>query len=64
MNHIDEHDLERYHLGMVTTETEMAEIEEHILGCPVCAERAGEAADFVDMIRTVIIEGDLDLIGA
>src|SRR5438045_3536699 len=31
MHHIDDHDLERYHLGMVTDETELAQFEEHML---------------------------------
>ena len=37
MEHISDHDLERYHLGMVTDEEELAAIEEHYLGCPECA---------------------------
>lgn len=48
MDHIDDHDLERYHLGMIRTEAELAPFEEHLLACAECAERAEEAADFVD----------------
>jgi hypothetical protein len=39
--HISDHDLERYDLGMVQ-EPELAALEEPILGCAACAERAEE----------------------
>jgi len=61
MDHIDDHDLERYHLGMVTEEAELARIEEHLFGCASCAERAERAADYVDLIRAGIIRGNWDL---
>jgi hypothetical protein len=53
--HISDEDLERYHLGMVTDESELAPLEEHLLACSSCAERAEEA------IRAAIIEGGYDL---
>jgi predicted anti-sigma-YlaC factor YlaD len=46
---------------MVTDEEELAAIEEHLLGCPECAELAQEAADYVDTIRVAINSGDFDL---
>jgi hypothetical protein len=61
MNHISDHDLERYHFGMVTDEEESAAIEEHYLGCPKCAELAEKSAQYVDTIRAAIIAGNLDL---
>jgi hypothetical protein len=60
-NHISGHDLERLHLGMVTDESELSGIEEHYLACPRCAERAFEAADYVDAIRAAIIADNFDL---
>ena len=60
MEHVTDHDLERYHLGMVTDESELARLEEHILSCGDCAERAEELADYVDLIRAGIIEGGWD----
>jgi hypothetical protein len=60
MSHISDHDLERYHLGMVTDVSELAQIEEHVLGCSACAVQAEEAADYVDAIRAGIIQGDWD----
>lgn len=38
--HISGHDLERYHLGMVTDEAEFARLEEHQLWCGTCIDRA------------------------
>ncbi len=61
MNHISDTDLERYHLGMVTDDSELAALEEHYLGCPDCATRAEEAAEYVDRIRAEIIVGNFDL---
>ncbi len=40
MNHISNHGLECYHLGMVTDEAEIAAIEEHLLWCHICVNRA------------------------
>jgi hypothetical protein len=61
MKHISDHDLERYHLGMVTDEAELAALEEHYLGCPECAKRAEESAAYVDAIRAGTILGNWDL---
>ena len=61
MGHLSDHDLERYHLGMVKDEDELAALEEHYQGCPECATRAEEAADYVDAIRAAIITGNFHL---
>ena len=49
--HVSDHDLERYYLGMIKNEIELAALEEHILACASCAERAEEAQDYVDVMR-------------
>ena len=59
--HISDEDLESFYLGKVTDESELAPLEEHILACPSCVERAEEAQDRVDAIRKAIIEGGFDL---
>ena len=61
MNHISDHDLERYHLGMVVDEAELAAVEGHLLWCSICVDRAEEAADYVDAVRAGIIAGNFDL---
>jgi chorismate mutase len=49
--HISDHDLERYHLGMVKDEAELAHLEEHLLWCEACVDRAEAAAQYVDTVR-------------
>ena len=51
MKHIDDHDLERYHLGMVKDEAELAVLEGHLLWCGACVDRAEAAATYVDAVR-------------
>ena len=60
MPHISDHDLERYHLGMVTDEAELVPLEEHLLVCRTCIERAELVAEYVDLLRAAIIAGNLD----
>jgi hypothetical protein len=54
--HISDHDLERYCLDMITEEEELAPLEEHLLWCHSCVERAEEAQDYVDLIRRALSE--------
>jgi hypothetical protein len=49
--HISEHDMERYYLGMIKGECELAPLEEHLLGCEACVKRAEASDDYVDAIR-------------
>jgi hypothetical protein len=60
MDHISDHDLERFHLGMVTDEGELAPLEEHLLLCHSCVVRAEESAQYVDDLRAAIIKGNFD----
>ena len=50
-DHIDDHDLERYHLGMVKEEAELAALEEHLLWCGPCVDRTEAASQYVDTVR-------------
>jgi hypothetical protein len=59
--HVSDHDLERYHLGMVQHDFELAIIEEHLLTCSECINRAEQSAEGVDTIRSAIISGAFDL---
>ena len=59
MDHIADVDFERYHLGMVTDETELASIEEHLLGCHACQQCATESDDYVDLIRAALTAFDV-----
>jgi hypothetical protein len=40
MQHVSDRDLERHYLGMITDEAELAPLEEHLLSCSACVERA------------------------
>ena len=60
MEHISDHDLESYHLGMVVDEAELAPLEEHLLGCQGCVERAEQTATYVDTLRAAIVMGNFD----
>jgi hypothetical protein len=55
-SHISDHDLERYYLGMVTDEKELAPLEEHLLWCSWCVERAEQTQDWVDAMRVGLLE--------
>jgi hypothetical protein len=48
-------DLERYYLGMVKDEAELAALESHLLGCPACANRAEAAERYVDVMRVALM---------
>jgi hypothetical protein len=59
--HITDEDLERYYLGMIKDEAELAPLEEHLLACAACVERAEEVAAYVDTLRAALIAGNFDL---
>jgi hypothetical protein len=61
--HISDEDLERYGLGMVKDDADLAPLEEHLLACAACVERAEETAAYVDMLRAAIIAGDFGRLG-
>src|SRR5215510_15248151 len=51
MDHIDGHDLERYHLGMVVDRHQIAELEKHVAACPLCTTLSRQIAEYVDAVR-------------
>ena len=53
--HISTHDAERYYLGMVTTDEELAPLEEHLLWCHGCLDLVLEIEDYVDTIRVGLL---------
>ena len=55
---VSDHDLERYLLGMLTREAELARIEEHLLWCEECMRAAERAAAYADAMRAGIIAGN------
>ena len=61
MEHISDTVLERYYLGMIPDGPELAALEEHLLLCGECLDRAEDTQDYVDAIRAGIIRGGFDL---
>lgn len=59
--HISDDCLERYYLGMIHDEQELAPLEEHLLCCESCVDRAVQTQCFIDWQRALIIEAGLDV---
>jgi hypothetical protein len=59
--HLSDSELECYHLGMLIDDPILDVLEEHLLVCPECVDRAEEAADYVDLMRVAIIDCNYDL---
>lgn len=51
MTHISDHDLDRYEVGHITDEAELAPLEEHLLWCHECLDRAERNREIVAAIR-------------
>ena len=49
--HISEHDLERFVLGMVKDEAELELLEQHLLVCAECIDRADETFHYVGTMK-------------
>jgi hypothetical protein len=46
---------------MIVDEAELAAVEEHLLWCSFCVDRAEESATYVNSLRAGIILGNFDL---
>ena len=47
MGHPEDHDLERYYLGMVHRRRELRELEEHLLWCEECIRRTQKVQNYI-----------------
>ena len=56
MEHISDHDLERYYLGMIHDTPERDPLEEHLIGCAECVRRAEESDSYVDAMRAAMVD--------
>jgi hypothetical protein len=54
--HVTDHDLERYCLGLVKDETELPDLEENIVARGSCADWAAEVQDYVDSMRVAALK--------
>ena len=55
LDHLTDHDLEQYYLGILGEGAELAALEEHLLGCPECVARAEASDAYVDAIRSALL---------
>ena len=53
--HISVHDAERYYLGMVTGEEELAPLEEHLLWCHACLDLVQGTENYVDTTQVGLL---------
>lgn len=49
--HISDHDLERYCLWQVKDEKDLSRLEEHIMGCSSCLDRAEAIQRYVERMK-------------
>jgi anti-sigma factor RsiW len=52
--HISDHDLERFVLGTITDETELAPLEEHLLVCAECIHRAEQTRQYIGTMKAAL----------
>jgi hypothetical protein len=52
--HISDHDLERFILGTITDEAELAPLEEHLLVCAECIDRAEETREYIGTMKAAV----------
>ncbi len=55
-DHISDETLERYCLGMIVAEAELAPLEEHLLTCASCVDRMEEEQRYIDTMRAALTE--------
>ena len=49
--HLSDDQLEHYYMGIMVLESELTELEEHLLWCTFCVKRAEETQNYVDAMR-------------
>lgn len=60
--HPGEDTLERYALGVIRDETELARLEEHLLACPGCVARTEAWESYIYNIQSALRQSLIQLI--
>ena len=60
--HPNEDSLERYAMGVIRDESELAAIEEHLLACPACVARAEDWDRYVWSVRSSLSQSWIQVI--
>jgi hypothetical protein len=55
--HLSDIDLERYCLGMIQEGPELDAMEEHLLICGECVDRAQDSDAYIETIRDALVNG-------
>ncbi len=58
--HPSDDDLERYLMGQTQDEDELARLEEHLIGCPACVERAEAMTDYIAAVKAALPQVQVD----
>jgi hypothetical protein len=61
--HLSDEALELYSLGKIADEGYLAQVEEHLLACRACLERAQAEADYTEAMRKALSTADLSEVG-
>jgi hypothetical protein len=62
--HPNEDSLERYAMGLINEDAELAPLEEHLLACPSCCQRAEFWEHYVWSIRSSLSQSWIQVIDA
>ena len=62
VTHPSEDSLERYAMGVIRDESELATLEEHLLACPACAARAEYWDRYVWSVRSSLSQSWIQVI--
>lgn len=54
-DHITDHDLEFYYLGMLRSSTDVMRLQEHLAACHQCVRRAITTADYIEAMQRALI---------
>jgi anti-sigma factor RsiW len=59
-SHLSDDELERCLMGKTHDEAELARVEEHLIVCPACAERAEAMGDYIKAMKESLrrLQGD------
>ena len=60
--HPDDDSLERYAMGAIRDESELAALEEHLLACPACVARAEDWDQYVWSVRSSLTQSWIQVI--
>lgn len=54
-DHITDHDLELYYLGMLRSSTDVMRLQEHLATCRQCVRQAISTADYIETLQRALL---------